>query len=314
MKIDRRTLILGSLGAAACATAPSGPPADETFRNIETPSESVHSGLASPDGATRLTVRLCRYPDLGLAWVWTHARTPAGFFSHVEHMAPCTRVHSPQGTEHVRYSDAAETIVFERWGPVSKPQRASVSGRSKPRRSTTSRFGAGEHDLSFRIDFSPARLYSGLNAGRTEVFGRSRASITIDGVTTEVEGPAQFHEQRQSTPRFTAPFCYTSLWGEDAASTLLISPRRRDGYLLEGDKSTEANAIRLDPPGGAARLIALKMADGRVVEGEAKVTQAYTLPIVGQTWRGHMIDAEVGGRRYFGQMNDFLTEQVPYAG
>jgi hypothetical protein len=135
--------------------------------------------------------------------------------------------------------------------------------------------------------------------------------LTIGRDVFEIEGPAQFHEQRQTTARFTQPFCYSTLWSEDAASTFLVTAKRRDGYVLEGASSVEIKSVTLDPP-GSRRSLTLQLADGRALKGVAATVQAYTIPIVGNRWRGHMVDVELGGRRYFGHINDYLTEAVPY--
>jgi hypothetical protein len=314
MMWTRRQAVVLPLAAGACATAPGGPPLDAQFTNIATPSESVHSGVASEDGEQRLTVRLCRYPELGLAWVWVHARVGGEFYSFVDHMAPCGTDATPDGETFARYRDTAGSLVFERLGAVNRPAEASIVGKVRARKSATSAFGAGEHDVAVRIRFTPARLYSGLNAGRTEVFGKSTAKVTIDGKEHVISGPAQFHEQRQTNPRFTAPFCYMSLWGDGAASTMLIAPKRRDGYLLEGDKSTEVETMTIDPP-APRRAMHVQLADGRKLEGEARVVQAYTIPLVGNTWRGHMVDVELGGKTYRGHVNDYIIgDGVPYLG
>jgi hypothetical protein len=58
----------------------------------------------------------------------------------------------------------------------------------------------------------------------------------------------------------------------------------------------------------------VKLADGRELQGEAQVMQPYTLPIYGNTWRGHMIRIELGGRTYFGNINDYIIGAgVPYS-
>ena len=310
----RRQAVLLPLAAGACATAPSGSPLDMQFTNIETPSESVHSGVSSEDGEQRLTMRLCRYPELGLAWVWMHARVDGQFYSFIDHIAPCGTDASQVAGEHVRYSDTAAALVFERNGKVSAPASASASGRCFARKSVTSAFGGGDRRMEASIAFSPERLYSGLNQGRTEVFGRGRATVTIDGKRVEFSGPAQFHEQVQTSPRFTAAFCYMTLWGEGAASTMLITARRREGYLLEGDKATEIKAVTIDPP-AVQRALSVTLADGHRLTGVATVRQAFTLPIVGHTWRGHMMNVELGGRTYRGHINDYIiNDGIPYNG
>lgn len=308
----RRAALLAPLAGAACATPIARAPADAMFRNATTLSESVHSGVASADGSHRLTVRLCRYPEFGRAWIWMHARTPAGFFSYIDHLAPCDSGATPEGTSQAVYSDKEKTLVFERSGAIDRLARVAVSGRCRARRATACRFGPGDHEMTIAIDFAPSEAYSGLNAGRTEVFGHARAHVTIDGRETGIEGPAQFHEQRQTTPRFTQAFCYGTLWGTDGASTFLVTQKRREGYLFEGSRPTEIASIGLDPP-AARRRLTIGLADGRTVQGTATRTQAYTIPIVGNVWHGHMVDVELAGRRYSGHINDYLAEVIPYA-
>lgn len=309
--LTRRTALLSTLAAGACATTGGGGALDSRFTNIETQSDSVHSGVSSEDGLKRLTVRLCRYPELGLAWIWVHARTPEGVWSYVDHLSPA-RDEAPFSGGRL-YADDARTLVFERRGEAGKPTSVKISGRCMARKTATSAFGKGDQPLELSIAFSPERSYSGLNKGRTEVFGRSKATMTINGHVVEIEGPAQFHEQGQTNPRFTAPFCYMTLWGQGAASTMLIAPKRRDGYLLEGDGATEVTNVTVDAPAMQRRL-QVTLADGRMLEGEAKVIQSYTVPIVGTTWRGHMVNVTLGDRSYRGHINDFiLGDGVSYS-
>jgi len=312
----RRIAMFAPLAAAACANPPatttSRKLADEIFRDIATTSESVHSGICSPDGERRVTVRLCRYPDLGLAWVWMHARTPKGFYSYIDHMAACGRDPTPIEDDVATYADALRTIVFDRLGAVSKPTAAHIRGGARARKAADSSFGPGDHKLDVSIDFTPARLFSGLNAGRTEVFGHSRAVVTVDGDRFEIEGPAQFHEQRQKTPRFTVPFSYLTLWGEQASATMLVTPGRHDGYILDGDRTMEIDNVQVGPP-GLRRKLSVRLKDGKTLAGEITLVQGYTVPIVGQSWQGHMVRAELGPYAFLGHANDFRPDGVPYS-
>lgn len=310
----RRQAVWLPLAAASCASAGSAPPADLRFANLETLSESVHSGVSSQDGAQRLTMRLCRYPALGLSWLWIHARIENVFYSFVDHLAPCTNEPVNVEANSVRYADAGSALVFHREGRAGAPTAAGAEGVCRALASATSRFGAQDTPLAARIRFSPERLYAGLNRGRTEVFGRGEADIELGGRTYRFSGPAQFHEQGQTQPRFTAPFCYATLWGDGAASTLLISRGRREGYLLEGDRTVNVTSVSIAPR-APRRALVVSLADGRRLEGEAVVRQAYTIPITGQIWRGHMVDVELGGRTYRGHVNDFdIADGVPYTG
>lgn len=323
--LTRRTVMMSSIAAGACATAPiaeaveATEPVDNIYRGLATPSESVHSGVASRDGLTRLTVRLCRYPEIGMAWVWVHTRIDGIFYSYVDHLAPCGKDQTTTDGDVATYADLNKTLVFERRGPVNAPTSAMVAGSCMARKTEESRFGKGSIKLDFSIAFSPRRLYSGLNPGRTEVFGTSRAVVTLKDRDHVIEGPAQFHEQRQSTARFGAPFCYVTLWGEDAAATMLISPQRRDGYLLEGNlpgsgKSTEIENVSLEKAGSPRRWIRVKLADGRSLDGRTSEVESYTIPLVGNTWRGHMVRAELGRMSFMGHINDYnIAPGVPYS-
>src|SRR5262245_59501204 len=234
--LTRRSVMMSSIAAGACAAAPiaeavDAAPVDAIYRGLATPSESVHSGVSSRDGLSRLTVRLCRYPEIGMAWVWVHTRIDGIFYSYVDHLAPCGRDQTPANGDVATYADLNKTLVFERRGLVNAPTGATVKGSCMARKTEESRFGPGGRRIDVSIEFTPERIYSGLNPGRTEVFGHSRAVVTVKDREHVIEGPAQFHEQRQSTPRFGAPFCYVTLWGEEAATTMLITSQRRDGYL-----------------------------------------------------------------------------------
>jgi hypothetical protein len=312
--LTRRSVLIAPLaaGIAACSSTPQGRPADHAFQNLETLSESVHSGVASRDGQYRLTVRLCRYPDLGLSWIWIHARTPAGFFSYVDHLAPCGKAPIAADRDAARYADAADRIVFQRTGPVTMPVSVTVTGHGLAHRTNQSRFGDGAHPLEFSIRFSPERLYAGLLPGRTEVFGHTQANIIINGESFDIEGPAQFHEQRQTTPRFTQAFSYGTLWGETVDATCLLTAKRQEGYLLGDGDPQDIHGISLGRPADL-RTLAVRVASGDWLAGEVRQVQGYTIPIIGQLWQGHMVNVDLGGRQYFGHVNDFMPAGVPYA-
>ena len=54
------------------------------------------------------------------------------------------------------------------------------------------------------------------------------------------------------------------------------------------------------------KLLALKIPE---------VVQAYTIPMVGNIWRGHMVKAQLGGRVFMGHVNDYVIGPgVPYSG
>ena len=181
----RRNALFLPLAAGACATLPGGPPLDAQFTNIETLSESVHSGVSSEDGEQRLTMRLCRYPQLGLAWLWMHARIDGQFYSFVNHIAPSGTDATVVDGDSVRYADAANSLVFERKGKVTAPTAATVSGTCMARKSATSAFGNGDQSMEATIAFSPEQVEIGGELGARGVGPLERALVALETVVGE---------------------------------------------------------------------------------------------------------------------------------
>jgi hypothetical protein len=100
---------------------------------------------------------------------------------------------------------------------------------------------------------------------------------------------------------------------------MLIGAQRRDGYLLEGNlpgsgKSTEVQSISIEKPGSPRRWMRVKLADGRSLDGRASVVESYTIPVLGNKWRGHMVRADLGGHEFMGHINDYIIGAgVPYS-
>ena len=54
--------------------------------------------------------------------------------------------------------------------------------------------------------------------------------------------------------------------------------------------------------------------DAREAGGRASVVESYTIPLVGNRWRGHMVRAQLGGREFMGHINDYIIGAgVPYS-
>ncbi len=314
--IDRRTALYG-LGALASMPAvfpvrqarAACKAADEAATTF---SESIHSGAVSADGQYGINTRLCRYPALGAAWIWVHVYTPDGFWAFTDHCAPSgvdkTPVDAQSATFHATNPDL---LRYDRTGPRSAPETVRASAVVQARASRTPRHGPGTVPLSLDLSFKAGLSYEGLLEGRTEVFGRSSVRVIIDGQVITFEGPSQYHEQVQDTPRFTEPFVYATLWGESAASTLLSGNQGSGGYLLRPDQTLGFTSFSISPPGPERRLTVTRE-DGSKIEGRALRRQRYAIPVYDHIWLGSMASVDLAGQRLLGNINEFLPEQLTY--
>lgn len=266
-------------------------------QGLETPSESVMLSVSDEHVGVHFTARLCRYPAYRVAWLWTHVKTPDGFFAYVDHAAPCTEDETPIGNM-AHYADAAGVLRFSREGASEDARAAHLAARVSSRES-----GVVEADLAFR----PALMRAGLLEGRVEAFGPIEGDLRVNGRAFRIRGVGQFHEQRQTEARFTTPFAFASLWGEGVGVTLLQIPEDSGGYILQQGASTRTGRVRIAPP-SANRTLRIDFGANDAMEGHAVIETAYTIPLYGQTWHGAFVTAELGGHRLRGSLNDWRPE------
>lgn len=275
-------------------------------------SESVHTGAVSADGRHGVNARLCRYPALGQAWVWGHAYTPDGFWAFTDHCVPCGTQASDIDAGEVAYSaEDSALLSFQRRGQPHSVERVTMTAKMLARSGHDALHGAGTLSLQMKADFSAERVYKGLLQGRTEVFGRSNVELLIDGVRVDFAGPAQFHEQIQSTPRFTQPFTYATLWGRTKAITAILGEKGSGGYLIDGDTSHDFSQFAIAPPGDSRRFV-LEGKDGRRIEAMAVRRQHYAIPVYNHVWQGSMVSLTIDGEKMMGNINDFMGERLSY--
>jgi hypothetical protein len=311
--LSRRQTLIGLTGSlAGCVGFPRWPSMPELAgegRSIL--SQSVQCGVASSDGRFQATVRLCRYPEAGIAWQWAHLLLDGELYAFTRHDARCrpgTGIEAVAGTP---IADADNDFVFERLDPEPRARAVEVRARCGLRKSAAALHGFGPHSGDIRLNFQPLLRYAGLLPDRTEVFGRGSAKITIAGRSFAFDGQAQYHEQVQTIPRFVVPFGYATLWAGDAGMTLLITPRGSGGYLVTLERSTDMANIAISAP-DEARAITLIDTAGTKLAFVARVRSEYAIPVYGHTWRGAMVSAEFADRRWVGHINDFRPTEVPY--
>jgi hypothetical protein len=296
----RRDALLGA--AAGLAGWPAAAATSISLEGRTLYSESVQIAGGDPSGRRFVVLRLCQYPEAGLAWLWAAALVDGRFALFVDNEAPWSGAPSVrEGADKAVYAGTARgaKLAFERSGTRERPTAASA-------RFEGSR-GRGRFTVLAR--FEPATGFSGLLPGRSEQFGRVRAQLQIGGRSIEIEGTGQWHEQPQTTPRFVTPFVYASLWGQDTFATLLQSPEGSGGYIIRPKGVTRFDRAGFTPPGPTRTM----QASGP--EGATQMTldevRSYRFGVYRETWRGAFVRTTLDGAPMIGFANTFPAGYRP---
>jgi hypothetical protein len=161
--------------------------------------------------------------------------------------------------------------------------------------------------------FTPQHaLVSQVLKDRDEVYGTFEGEIAVGGQRWTHQGPAKWHEQRQTGPRFTTPFCYSWLGAEGLAATTLLVEQGAAGGWIFGDAEDGLTAMTVDPP-GALRSVDYRLKSGRRMPGKLSAIVRYQVPIYGRHWNGSFVRGLVDGRPVVGVMNDWPGPPDIYA-
>lgn len=298
----RRRQVLAAFLAgsvAACTGLPRTSPAAQhlPLEGMPIYSESVQVSLADSEGKNFLSIRLCQYPEAGVAWLWAAIFIDGEFIRVADNAVPWKGIASVvPGAALASYTaqSASATLSFVREGTLSQPMlgRMKFVSRSNP---------------ATRVDvtFSPSELYEGLIPGRAEVFGRAAAELKIRGRALKLEGSGQWHEQQQSDPRFVIPFVYASLWGEGVFATFLQTPDTSGGYVISPGGVTGYVGAEFNGP-QPVREAAMTAADGLISKFSFEERHHYTLDIYGKPWRGSFVHGKIEGVPVSGFLNSWL--------
>ncbi|MBI1339362.1 hypothetical protein GC169_04010 [bacterium] len=310
----RRTLLAsgaGLIGAGLIGTGlgPGGAAhAEDAIEGRDIYSESIQFSCSDAGGEHFLVVRVCQYPELARSWLWAALRTPDGFCQVYDHSAegPAERSTEPGGSHALYRSNAPRgSLLFHRTGPQAEPTSASALGQFTGW-STPDAFGARSGgEVALEAAFERSAGFVGNLRDRSEMFGSGDVALTIDGRAVRFSGPAQFHEQPQTAPRFVVPFLYASIWGEGLASTITQVARAPRGYVIDGGEQTLFRGVAAGPP-AASRWLALLSEDGRVERWTFEEVRPYWIEIYGKAWRGALVRGEARGRPVTGFINNWL--------
>lgn len=288
----RSVLLAAGATASGCVHAPDPPP-----EGISTYSESVQVSCADISGRRYFAVRLCQYPEAGVAWVWAAVLMDRRFVQYVDNRTPWSGepVRDEAPASYTAQNDAA-FVAFERTGPRVGMQSGALACTFRDRL-TRAR-------VTVEAQFTPSRAHSALLPGRAEAFGTVAARLRIDETRYELDGLGQWHEQPQTDPRFVVPFTYGSLWSGAAAATLIETSQGSGGYVIAESGVRQVSAVSFTPPGDR-RSIALRFTNSSVASMSVAERHSYTMQVYGRVWRGSFVTAELNGLPTVGLVNDF---------
>lgn len=276
-------------------------------------SESVALFVTSADATEAVSLRLCRYPEAGRAWLWAHVFTADGAWSYnVDHL-PCDGTITDVDAADVTY--AIDGASFTRAGDREAATGGTVAVEVDAHAGADAPDETGATRLRITGAFTPAGAGGGILPGRSELLGHAEVTVELPDRTIVMAGRAQFHEQHQSNPRFVVPFTYASLRGPELSLVALVAPRGSGGFALHHGPSgagTAAAASRAvtfaeariavpDDDGHAIELLAEDPADG--VTGHASIVHSFTIPVYGRPWWGTLVTADLDGAAVSGSVN-----------
>ena len=310
--IARRTLLAAAPALTLARPALAAPSRDIAVRGSKAYSESAMVMSVSPDGASAITLRFCRFPVEGFTWLWCHVLKDGVLYAFTSHDLPCT-ADRLAGTPQAAYAAPPMDASLVRTGRGAGLSDVRLKAALPFHRSLTAPHGPGAVAGKLEGRFTPTRaLVAQVNEGRDEVYGTFHAEVTIAGRRFVHDGPAKFHEQRQEAARFDVPFCYGWLAGPGADSTLLLGAKGASGgWQLDGGEEALAD-MRIDPP-GPQRQALWRLKSGRDMPGRLTALVRYEIPVYDRRWNGSFVRGEAGGRSIVGAMNDWRAEPDIYA-
>ena len=254
-----------------------------------------------------ISVRVSRYPDQNVTWVWCHVLFEGQLYSFTECRLPCTPARNTGELASGRYDSEGIGVRFSRIGPVALLESIHLSVQTRCHAGGSDQDGPGEVPVVIEASFSPASSKGNLPAGRSEWTGNVDSQISVAGQPRRLTGIAKAHEQVQTAARFNAPFTYSMTWSETASFIATASPIRRYGNLEIGGID---RAVRIFAPGapGVVRPFRVTLEDGEILNGTATRVARYDVPVFDRLWNGNIVRVELGSLRLIGMMNDWRPE------
>jgi hypothetical protein len=312
----RRSLLggLGGLGLISPAAATPRASAVDRMMALQGKavwSESIMVLYFDPALQNGISLRISRYPDSGLSWVWCHVILDGKLVSFVDHTLPARAFHNEPANPSGDYTVPGLPIKFMREGTATDTSQFVFSTDVKGYLGGEGQTGSGPVAIRISGTFRPQFLKGNSPKGRFERTGLVTARIEVNGVERRISGIGKGHEQSQDTPRFEQPFTYAMLWQPSGSLVTVKASNRHYGEYEENGQGTPVDSFQIEP-WSRSRKFQLRLKGGRVINAEATTVHAFDIPIWNRTWHGHVVTADVGGTRMLGMINDWRPEDQPY--
>jgi hypothetical protein len=250
---------------------------------------SAYVDVVSPGGDRALIVRVSHDPGADRAEIWVHAFIDGALYGHMS-AHPCPPLASNltgQGDEQV----------------LLDLSHARLSAHVKAEATQRTVFGTGTMPLQVVMNWAPEGHQGSNLRGRDEQLVHVTAQVTVHGRTVTLSGWGHQHTQLQEQPRFSVPFTYLSLRGDDIRLVGLLTAKFQRGFGWLHKDVLSIKSLSLEPPADHRRLHI--RTDTSDLEGTLVCTYNYWIP-VGGGWRdGAIVAGSLNGLSVSGVMNDY---------
>lgn len=308
--IDRRRLTGGIVALGATAAWGAGR-MHKKIEGMTTWSESVMVLYFTPDLSNGFSMRLSRYPDLGVTWLWCHVIQNGAFYGYTNQYLPSAAHHITADQVPAVYDIPGTEARFARTGTADKPGLISFSARVMAHAGDAARDGNGTVPVSLSGVFHPAQPHGNTLPGRHEHTGVVEVELVVAGRSISLSGLSKAHEQTQTAPRFVPSFTYAMLWGPEASMIGLLTKTASLGDVEENGVDRAIKKFGVEPWSPNRRFRAL-LADGETIDGVAETKFAYRVPIFDKLWNGAIVRAKIGAHDTVGMINDWKPAEQPY--
>lgn len=251
-----------------------------------------------------LSLRISRFPDKGVTWVWCHLVHEGAVYTFTEPRLGCSAARIDPGQTHAVYDVPGADVVISRDGTSQALDGMSFSARLQAHRGEGGTDGPGAIPVSLKGTFAPGHLRSGSPRGRFERTGVVKAVVEVAGKSVAVSGVGKAHEQTQMRARFGPAFTYAMLWGPSASLVALSTGGRSFGNYEGADGDRPVSVFEIGP-WSPERSFSATLADGERLSASALTVHKYRVPIFSKMWHGHIVSTVVGGHRMVGMINDW---------
>lgn len=317
--MTRRALALGAASVAASSALPLPAQAKTSpaYRALQvkgktTWSESLMVLYFDEQVRNGFSLRISRFPDYDLSWVWLQAMLDGKFVSYADQALRSGAMHNGPDAPNGDYSVPGVTVGASRLGAARDIEEITFHADLGAFQDTVGHNGKGPVRVKLSGSFRPGLLRANSPPGRFERLGSVDAMLQVGNQHRKMSGQAKAHEQSQTKPRFEGPFTYAMLWGKDASLVGLSSPERQYGDVEIGGRDTPLDRIDFERFSPTRRFRGM-LAGGGEISGLAHTIVAYEVPVFDRIWNGQIVSAHIGQAEVVGMINDWRPESQVYA-